>query len=325
MKIDVQTHVFPRSYAEVLAKNPQPPMAIRDGDGYIVSYGEVQRFNLKLDAYSIKKKLRDMDAAGIDVSVISLNMPGPDVLIPELGMEGAQACNDHIAEVVGQHPDRLAGLACLPWQDVPSALAELDRAVAELDMRGVVLYSHLAGGPVDDPKYEAIYQRCAFHGIPLVLHPIVPPWAGDIKDYSMIPMAGLMVDHSFAMLRLILSGIMERNPDLQVVHPHCGGVLPYLWGRVENQTMVMGRGMENISQPPKAYYDRVYLDMVSPSPLAMRYAYDFQGPDRLLFGSDHPWVQIETFSDLIESLDIPDTDKAKIFGDNAQRLFKIGA
>ena len=113
----------------------------------------------------------------------------------------------------------------------------------------MVLFSHIAGGPVDLPKYEAMYQRCVFHNVPLVLHPIVPPWGEDIMDYSMIPMAGLMVDHSFAMLRLILSGVMERNPELTVVQPHCGGVLPYLWGRVENQTGVMKRGVENISQP----------------------------------------------------------------------------
>jgi predicted TIM-barrel fold metal-dependent hydrolase len=136
-------------------------------------------------------------------------------------------------------------------------------------------------------------------------------------------MAGLMVDQSFAMLRLILGGVLERHPDLQVVQPHAGGVLPYLWGRIRNQTEVMGRGMENITQPPDVYYQRVYLDMVSPSALAMRFAYDFAGPDRLLFGSDHPWVNINSFVDLVEEMDIPQEDKARIFGLNAQRLFKI--
>jgi len=133
-----------------------------------------------------------------------------------------------------------------------------------------------------------------------------------------------MADHSFAMLRLILGGVLERHPRLQMVQPHCGGVLPYLWGRIRNQTEVMGRGMENITQPPDVYYQRVYLDMVSPSPLALQFAYDFAGPDRLLFGSDHPWVDISTFVRLVEEMAIPQEDKARIFGLNAQKLFKIG-
>ena len=324
MRIDVQSHLFPAAYAEILARNPRPPLAIpQGGSAYIVSYGDVQKFTLQLEAYDPEHKLRDMDATGIDVSVLSVNMPGPDVLVAELAVEGARTCNDYVASVVRSHPDRYAGLAFLPWQEVPAALAELDRAVGELGLRGVILFSHLAGGPVDAPQYEPLYQRIAELGVPLMLHPIVPPWGEDIKDYSMIPMAGLMVDHSFAMLRLILSGILERYPALKVVQPHCGGVLPYLWGRVENQTEVMKRGIENISRPARDYYRRVYLDMVSPSALAMRYAYDFQGPDRLLFGSDHPWVQISIFAELIEGLDIPAADKAKVFGENARQLFGI--
>jgi aminocarboxymuconate-semialdehyde decarboxylase len=132
-----------------------------------------------------------------------------------------------------------------------------------------------------------------------------------------------MVDTSLAMLRLILGGVLERNPALRVVHPHAGGVLPYLMGRVEEQTEVKGRGREHITRPPSAYYRNVYLDLVSPSTLALRYAYDFSGPDRLLFGSDHPWIAIEGFVALIDGLAIPAADKAKLFGGNAAELFRI--
>ena len=177
---------------------------------------------------------------------------------------------------------------------------------------------------MDAPVYEPIYQRAEEGEMPIVLHPTVPAWGEYIKDYSIIPMVGLMVDHSFAMLRLILSGVLERHPKLQVVQPHAGGVLPYLWGRIKNQTEVMCRGIENITQPPSVYYQQVYLDMVSPSALAMRFAYDFAGSDRLLFGSDHPWVDIGNFIELIEDMDISQEDKTKIFGLNAQKLFKIG-
>ena len=324
MRIDCQSHVFPAEYADVLARNPQPPRAIPEGDSYIITYGDVQKFRLRQEVYDINRKIRDMDAAGIDVSVLSVNMPGPEMLMPELRVEGAKKCNDFVAEAIQKHPDRFAGLACLPWQDVPAALEEMDRAIDDLGLCGIILYSHIGGDPVDGPVYEPLYQHAEEREMPIVLHPTVPTWAEAIKDHSMIPMAGLMVDHSFAMLRLILGGVLERHPHLQVVQPHAGGVLPYLWGRIRNQTEVMGRGMENITQPPDVYYQRVYLDMVSPSALAMRFAYDFAGPDRLLFGSDHPWVNINSFVDLVGEMDIPQEDKARIFGLNAQKLFKIG-
>jgi len=324
MRIDCQSHVFPAEYAEVLARNLHPPRAIPQEDGYIITYGDVQSFRLRQEVYEIDRKIRDMDAAGIDVSILSVNMPGPEMLAPELRLEGAKVCNDFVAEAIRKYPDRFAGIACLPWQDAPAAVEEVDRAIDELGLRGIILYSHIGGMPVDSPAFEPVYSHAEARGMPIVLHPTVPTWAEAIKDHSMIPMAGLMVDHSFAMLRLILSGILERYPRLQVVQPHAGGVLPYLWGRIRNQTEVMGRGMENISQLPNAYYQRVYLDMVSPSPLALRFAYDFAGPDRLLFGSDHPWVDIKIFLELIEAMEIPQADKDKILGLNAQRLFRIG-
>ena len=324
MRIDCQSHVFPAEYADVLARNPTPPRAIPHDGGYIITYGDVQKFQLRQEVYSIDRKLKDMDATGVDVSILSTNMPGPERLAPELRAEGAKVCNDFIGGVIRKHPDRFSGLACLPWQDTAAAIAEMDRARDELNLRGIILYSHIGGDPVDSPRYEPVYQHAEKRGMPIVLHPTVPTWGEHIKDYSMIPMAGLMVDQSFAMLRLILGGVLERYPKLQVVQPHAGGILPYLWGRITNQTEVMGRGVENISQSPSHYYKRVYLDMVSPSSLALRFAYDFAGPERLLFGSDHPWVKIDTFTEMVEQMDIPDEDKAKIFGLNAQKLFNIG-
>ena len=323
MRIDCQSHVFPAEYAEIIARNPEWPTAIRRDDGYLVTYGEVQKFMLKPEIYDIGRKIRDMERTNVDVSVLSVNMPGPEQLEPALGVMGARVCNDYLAQLTDTYPDRFVGLACLPWQDVPAALAELDRAVVSLGLRGVMLYSHIGREAVDHPMFEPLYQRLAQLEVPVVLHPAVAPWAEELKSHSMVPMIGLMCDQSFAMLRLILGGVLERHPDLKIVQPHAGGILPYLWGRIENQTEVMGRGRGHITQPPRAYYRRVYLDMVSPSPLALRYAYDFAGPDRLLFGSDHPWVDVSIFARLIEEMDIPSHHREMIFGSNAKKLFGI--
>jgi predicted TIM-barrel fold metal-dependent hydrolase len=236
---------------------------------------------------------------------------------------GARLCNDTLAEVCTRYPGRFAGLASLPLNDVAAARVELQRAIGRLGLAGVFFPSHIAGQPVDAPQLETFYADVEALGVPLVLHPTVAPWQSAIREHSMIPMIGFMVDTSIAMLRLILGGVLERHPRLQIVHPHAGGVLPYLMGRVIEQTEVKRRGREHITRSPAEYYRQVYLDLVSPSTLAMRYAYDFAGPERLLFGSDHPWVGVDVMLELVRALDISEEDRAKILGLNSVSLFRI--
>ncbi len=323
MRIDCQSHVFPRTYAEILTRSKALPRALREEDSYRVTYGNIQSFLLDLETYSIDRKLRDMDENSIDVSVLSINMPGPESLDPELGAEGARVCNNYLAKISHAHPDRLVGLATLPWQNEGAALGELDRLVSDLDLRGVMLYARVGDVPVDAPELDPIYARIEELGLPVVLHPTVPPWGGSLNDHSMIPMIGLMVEQSYAALRLILGGVLERHEGLQIVHPHCGGVLPYLWGRIQNQTEVMKRGCEKITRPVGDYYERFTLDTVSPSATAIRFAFDFAGADRLIFGSDHPWVDIGIFVELIEGLEISPQERERIWSGNARRLFQI--
>jgi predicted TIM-barrel fold metal-dependent hydrolase len=321
MRIDCQTHLFPPWYLDYLEGRKEEPRVIRKGgERFVVLGGWSGRLLPKL--YDIKEKLRAMDEAGVDLGVLSINNPGPELLGDD-GPGVASRMNDFIAELVAAHPDRFVGLAILPVQDAKASLAELERCVSDLGMRGVLLYSNVAGRPIDAPELRPLYKRVEELGIPICLHPTHPVMEAVTRDYGMSPMVGFMFDTSIAMLRLILSGIMEAHPRLKVVLPHVGGTLPYLMGRIEHQTEVLGRGRENIRKPPSAYFSRVYLDTVSPLPLAIRYGYDFAGPDRLLFGSDHPWLDVQPFVTMVEELSIPQEDKRKIFSENAKSLFGI--
>lgn len=330
MIIDCQSHLFPKAYAEFLARHPNAGLRTSGGDGvYTIEYfspqgDALQRFTLRLDDYSLARKLAAMDGAGVAVSVASINIPTPDLLGPEWAAEGARIANDALAELCARHPDRFVGLAALPLPDVEAAIVELDRALDELDFRGVFLPSHLNGTPLDDPSLEAFYAHAARRAVPLVLHPSMPLWGAVLRDHSMIPMMGFMVETSMAMLRLILGGVLERHPALQVVHPHVGGVLPYLMGRVEEQTEVKRRGRELITQPPRMYYRRVYLDLVSPDAAALDFAMQAAGPDRLLFGSDHPWVTIEAILEQVRACHWPEDALEKALSGNARKLFRIG-
>ena len=325
MNVDVQSHVFPREYAELYVDTPGSVAAERVGPSrYLLRYGDTQVFMLDLEDYSPERKLEAMDAAGIDVSVLSVNIPSPSRLPSQTRLAGARVCNDYLADLVASSGGRFAAIASLPLPDVDASVAELRRAVHDLGLRGVFLCSHLDGVNLDDRSLEPFYAAVAGLGVPLVLHPTVPTWGSHVKDHSMIPMAAFMVDTSFAMLRLILGGVMERHPALQVVHPHVGGVLPYLMGRVQEQTEVKRRGRDHITRPPASYYERVWLDLVTPSAQAMRYALEFAGPERLMFGSDHPWVSIEVIQDYMrEGLELPEEQLAAIRGGNAVSLFGL--
>ncbi|MDE0556558.1 MAG: amidohydrolase family protein [Candidatus Poribacteria bacterium] len=322
MRIDCQSHIFPKAYTEILAQNPHPPQVIHRGSEAVVTYGDVQTFRLQDAAYDPKRKLKDMDAAGVDMALLSTNIPPPCMLAPELGNSGAQVINNAIAELVEAYPQRFAGLACLPWQNPDEAITEMDR-VKQLGFRGIMLYSHIGGKPVDAPEFEPVYTHAETLQMPIVMHPTVPTWGEAIKDHWMIGMMGLQVDNSFALLRLILSGILERHPDLRILMPHVGGILPYMSGRIDHQTEVLGRARENITQPPSAYLQRIYLDTVSPSVQALQYAYEYSGAARLLFGTDHPWVDMPRFVRLIEEMSIPEADKARIFSENAIKFFDL--
>lgn len=322
--VDCQSHLFAPEYAALLERNRGAVSAQRDGDAYLVRFGAAQSLRMRPADYAPEQKLSDMDAAGVAVSILSTNIPGPELLEPALRTPAARLLNDYAAAVCRAHPDRFVGLASLPFGDAAEMMAEYARAVEQLDLRGVVLYSHINGVQVDDRAFEPLYAAAARDGIPLVFHPTVPTWADAISDYAMIPMMGFMVDHSFAMLRLILGGVLERHPRLTVVHPHCGGVLPYLMPRVDEQTEIKRRGRDHITQAPSAYYRNVYVDIVSPSARTARFALETSGAERLLFASDHPWIEIGAMVAVFEGMGLDARQRELIGWENASALFRIG-
>ncbi len=149
--IDCQSHLFPEAYADFLTQHTNAALRTVGGDGlYTLDYfspqGELlQRFMLRLADYSVERKVAAMDAAGVAVSVVSINIPTPDLLGASWAVEGARIGNDALADLCHAYADRLVGLAALPLPDVEASITELDRALDELDFRGVFLPSHLNG------------------------------------------------------------------------------------------------------------------------------------------------------------------------------------
>jgi predicted TIM-barrel fold metal-dependent hydrolase len=133
---------------------------------------------------------------------------------------------------------------------------------------------------------------------------------------------GNMFEDTVALLRLILSGVLDRHPDLKLVCPHLGGTLPYVFGRLEHQMNVLGRGPRDLECSPQDYLKRIYFDIVSPQPSAMRLLIDIVGTNRLVFGSDYPWVQPSAILDALKSLNLDSAKMTAILHGNAEMLFQ---
>jgi aminocarboxymuconate-semialdehyde decarboxylase len=132
-----------------------------------------------------------------------------------------------------------------------------------------------------------------------------------------------MFDNTIALTRLIMSGVLDELPKLQLVCPHLGGTLPYIIGRLDHQVAVLKRGPKNLRRTPSEYLKSIWLDIVSPLPQAMKFAVEFMGADRLLFASDHPWVEPKLILDTLLSLKLPAADEQRILSGNARKLFGI--
>lgn len=317
--IDCQSHLY---LPEVLARleGPGDPRVERRGAERWVVMGDWHR-RVFPQPCDVAAKLASMDAAGIALTALSINDPGPEWFGREAPAV-ARLCNDGIAALVRQHPTRFLGLCVLPWSDVPACLAELDRCAGPLGMKGLLLYTNLAGRFPDEPEFRPVLARAAQLGLPVLLHPAKSVMLEAVKAYDMTSTLGNMFEDTLALTRLILSGTLDELPELELVCPHLGGALPFLLGRLEHQLQVLKRG-PRLPRPPRDYLRRVWFDVVSPLPEAIRFAHELLGPDRLLFASDHPWVEPAVILQALQDARLPAGDVDAILSGNARRLFRL--
>jgi predicted TIM-barrel fold metal-dependent hydrolase len=320
-RIDCQSHLFSEEFLKLLEKRKSSPYVERVGNDRYVVIRNWRRRILPKHTDSAAK-LADMDRTGIRMAALSINDPGPE-LFGKDSAAMAVMLNDYIAGVVRNHPERFFGLATLPFDSPDTMMKEFDRATGKLGMKGILLYSNLDGHFPDEEPYRPLFAEAERRGVPILLHPAHPMTFDATKAYEMTTMLGLMFDTTIALNRLILSGTLDRHPKLKLVCPHVGGALPYLIGRVDHQTMVLKRGAENIHRAPSEYLKHVWLDTVTPIGLGIRFAYDFAGPDKLLYSSDHPWVDPQLIIDQVESTKLPTGDLNKLYQGNARALFNL--
>lgn len=319
--VDCQSHLFLPPVLDMLRRRKTEPRVYDEGGVTYLKMGDWLRKVPPLYT-SVDAKLGVMDASGIEIAMLSTNDPGPEWFGDD-GPGVAQLIHDSLAAVVASHPARFRGLCTLPLLNERAAAAELDRCVTTLGFKGILLYTNLAGAWCDEPQFHWLYARAEEMDLPILLHPAKPMTTEQVKGYELTSTLGNMFENTIALARIVASGLLDRHPKLKLVCPHLGGTLPYICGRMDHQLAVLKRGPQNLQRKPSEYLRSIYMDIVSPLPEAMRFALDFSRADRLLFSSDHPWVQPGEILDPFRSLNLPAATESRILGGNARKLFKL--
>ena len=325
--IDSHFHWWPRSIFDQLCTRTLFPRAAADKDGgyfYWRTPASDDSFNIWAEWFDLDRQLEHMDALGHQVDVVSSIGPF-SVYFSDLpksqGREAAIAWNEEMAGAQRRYPGRLWASAAVPLVDTQTAIDVVDDAVNRLGLMGVNLPGSIGGDPrLDAERLEPFYAHCEKLGLPLFLHPTDAVFQEMLDGYdgALHLSLGRVIEVSVAAMRLILSGIMQRHPDLKIVMSHTGGALPYQSGRMDKNTK-----KAKLEQPASTYIKRMYTDTVSPHAAGMKFAIDYYGIDHVMYGTDYPcWRPAETLR-LLQEIDLSEVDREKLFYSNARRILNL--
>ena len=324
--IALEEHCLSRGFGEVIQSNAasqgggtQPPPTMT-----------AERQARLADLETLR--LQDMDTSGIDLQVLS------DIgssLAPRSGDEGVQLTresNDQVAEAIAAHPDRFAGFATLPMTEPGAAAGELERAVRSLGLKGAMLFGTTTGRFLDDPAFLPVLERAAALSVPLYLHPTMPPAPVREAYYSGLdPAVGFVLSTSgwgwhsevgIHALRLILAGVFDRLPTLQIIIGHMGEMIPFMLARIDDTLTPLAKQLQR--PVPEYFLHHFHITtsgFFTDPPLLL--AMQVMGADRIMFSVDYPFSTNEQGRAFLDHAPISPADKEKISHLNAERLLSL--
>lgn len=275
-------------------------------------------------------RLAEMDEAGIDVQVISHAPPGGQRLKAETAVEACRNVNDELAAAIAKVPRRFAGFATLPTADPAGAADELQRSVEELGFTGAMLFGLSDGRFVDEEPFWPIYARAAQLGVPIYMHPAMPhPAVTDIyygtyaKSHPSLVRAawGFGVETGTLGIRMVLSGVFDRYPDLQIILGHLGEGIPFQLSRIDEALSRPGNAPTAFAETFRKNFYVTTSGFFSDS--ALRCCIEELGVERILFAIDWPFVPNPAGVDWLKAFQAEPAVKDQIFAGNADRLLGL--
>lgn len=279
-----------------------------------------------------QERLAIMDQNGVDVHLLSITVPGPQLYDAPTGTRLATLMNDRLAEVIARHPTRFAGLAAVAPQNPEGAAREIERAVTKLGLNGVIINSHTHDEYLDDQKFWPIFEAAAAREAPIYLHPRAPsvPMIAPFQPYSLEhAIWGYQAEAGLHAVRLVMSGVFDRYPNLKIVLGHMGEGIPYWFYRVD----YMHRGASRfnwrpqLAKAPSEYFKSNFMITTSGmnwNPV-LAFCLSVLGPDNIMFAIDYPYQDTSEAVGFMDSAPLTEDDRAKLYHRNAERIFKVGA
>jgi uncharacterized protein len=279
-----------------------------------------------------EKRIIEMDEAGIDMQIVSLTAPGLEQSEAPEAMALATETNDFVADAMKKHPTRFSGFAALPTAAPDKAALELEHRVSGQKFAGAVINGHNRGRYLDDKFFWPILECAESIGAPIYLHPTRPPkpvidasfggFSPLVCDIFAGPGWGWHIETAVHVLRMILGGVFDRFPRLQIVIGHMGEGLPGMFQRVDVMTPVMTK----LKRPVTAYLREnlhyTFSGFFFP-PTFLALLLELGSVDRIMFSVDHPYQSMAQGRAFLEQLPVSAADKERIAHGNAQKLFKL--
>jgi aminocarboxymuconate-semialdehyde decarboxylase len=322
--IDVHTHMLTHDWVKLLESHGRPRYALQEVKrGLRAIHLDGAPFMTPVPAmFDWDLRIRNMDKARIDISVVSLTCPNVFWGDAQVSLAAARGMNDAFAQAQTAHPGRIRWFCSLPWQHAELALAELERAVAA-GTSGVMVLANIGGKSLTDPSFASIWKAIDDRALPVLLHPTAPPGVGELgmHEFQLTASLGFTFDTSLAVARMIYDGFFDRHEGLKLIAAHGGGALPFLIGRLDQCWENIPAAATKTTLKPSHYARQIYADAVVFRQDALEMAVSVFGSDNVMYGSDYPHTIGDPIGCLARVDALADGVRERVRGRNARRVF----
>lgn len=325
--IDLHAHLLTSAVEPLVADCPQkkgePEMMLRTQGAASVAHN-VQKMLPQAfrKMTSLEERLRDMDAMGVDMQVLS---PSPNQYYywadVDLAEKIVRVQNEHVAATCATNPERFVGLGTIALQHPELSVAQLNEAVKTLGLKGVEISTAVNGLDLADAKFAKFWAKADELGCIVFIHPLGTSLGERVNQFYLTNIIGQPLETTIALSNLIFGGVLDRNPGVKIVAAHGGGYLPAYIGRSDHGYKVRPEA-GNIQKKPSEYLKQIYFDSLVYSPEQLNALIATVGASQIVIGTDYAFDMGDyDVQELIESLSsLSENDRAAISGGNAKRI-----